>query len=828
MLGIALIGLSALALRLWALDFALPNWLHPDEFSFVFIPLNFYSGDYNPHFFTYPTFHYYLLSLVYLVYFLWERLCGAGYPFEEFIALHYFWDRVELMGLARSLSALYGAGTVVWVALLARRVYGVAFGDTTSPGNARFAGWTAGALLAVGVVHLRQSYLAGVDAAMTFYYVGAVWAAVRLLQRDHLRDYLLAGALVGLAAACKYPGALAGFGVLAAHLVARRSLLSRHLWLAGLIAAGVFVSLSPYLILDFSLFETHFAAQAGQLSQGRGGDLGRGWWHHLRFSLAVNGGWFALLLLGVGIAATLWRKHAAGLVVLASLFGYYAVMGSGQTVFTRYALPLMALQAVLVGGVLAHVRKKSIMIFVLALTLGQPLYASLKQVSLLAEQDTRVQARAWIEANVPPGSVLGNFGGWAGDVRLRNFEGLWWEVSHFEQVFAREQMHRALAFLAAREEQIPFYGYALQRTNMAQAPGSMAEIERLQTAWVVLHRHPLGYSQIDSIFARELARRADRMAHFAPRGLWTANADYDMLDAFYLPLGGYGDLDRPGPEIEIWKVRGYPAVATGHWQVPQIFARAYVAGAASELGAKNFAKASALAQRALAIDDKSADAWYSLAVARQLAGDLEEAELFYRRRLDLDDAQGKAVTMHNLGAIYESREEWDQARDTYREALQQAPWNYDLVRRLAGFYRRRDQTVKALELYEERQHLFVDHCEFLETFAQLYEGAGRFAEATAVYVRAVRLDLAEPETFLRLANLYGQQRNYDLVTETCLALLARDPNQAEAHRLLAFVLRHQGREGEALEHARAYLELAPEGESAAELAGWLPDEKIKP
>ena len=78
MVGIALIGLLALALRVYALDFGLPSWLHPDEFSFVFIPLNFFSGDFNPHFFTYPTFHYYALGLVYLIYFLYENLGGAA------------------------------------------------------------------------------------------------------------------------------------------------------------------------------------------------------------------------------------------------------------------------------------------------------------------------------------------------------------------------------------------------------------------------------------------------------------------------------------------------------------------------------------------------------------------------------------------------------------------------------------------------------------------------------------------------------------------------------------------------------------------------------
>ena len=77
-----------------------------------------------PHFFTYPTFHYYLLALVYLTYFAWQNTFAAGYSFEQFLAFHYLWDRLELMGVVRLLSALYGAGTVVWVALLARRVSG--------------------------------------------------------------------------------------------------------------------------------------------------------------------------------------------------------------------------------------------------------------------------------------------------------------------------------------------------------------------------------------------------------------------------------------------------------------------------------------------------------------------------------------------------------------------------------------------------------------------------------------------------------------------------------------------------------------------------------
>jgi hypothetical protein len=64
--------LLALLLRLWPLLAGDPAW-HPDEYSFVFFPLNFFSGDLNPHFFTYPTLHYYLLGVVYALFYFFQR-----------------------------------------------------------------------------------------------------------------------------------------------------------------------------------------------------------------------------------------------------------------------------------------------------------------------------------------------------------------------------------------------------------------------------------------------------------------------------------------------------------------------------------------------------------------------------------------------------------------------------------------------------------------------------------------------------------------------------------------------------------------------------------
>ena len=249
-------------------------------------------------------------------------------------------------------------------------------------------------------------------------------ASVRLLHCDDLRSYLFSGLLVGAAAACKYPAGLVGSAVLAAHLLARRPLFDVRPWLAAAISLATFFILSPYVLLDFHTFVAHFTAQFSQLGSGRGGDVGRGWWHHVAFSLPADSGWLALAALALAAAMAVKERRAAVLVALATFFVYYAVMGYGRTVFVRYALPLMFIQAICVAGtvsVLAVGRWRTIATVVL---LAQPLYATSQQARLLAADDTREQARQWIEEHIPPGETIANFGGWAGDVPVRTYESL--------------------------------------------------------------------------------------------------------------------------------------------------------------------------------------------------------------------------------------------------------------------------------------------------------------------------------------------------------------------------------------------------------------------
>ena len=549
-----LIGLAA-GLRLWGVFAAPPVW-HPDEFRLVFFPLSFFSGDLNPHFFNYPSLLFYLLGIVYSGYFLLRAVAGGG-GMLEFVAYRYFWDPGDLLLLARLVDVGFALGSVAWGFFLARRLGG------------ERAGWIAGGLLAVSSLHVRQSPLAAVDVPMTFWFIGALWASVRLFQRGALRDYLTAGILVGLAAGTKYPGALAGGGVIAAHLLARRSFVDRRFWASGLVSFAVFVATTPYALLDYSSFWKAFSYEAWHLRQGRA-DLGRGWWYYLEVCLRYNLGWIGLLLTGAALVKSVLRPRREVWILWIVFFLYLAAMGSGKLVFARYALPLAALQCVVVSELIARMKgwRMGAVLFAVGL---EALYGSFRISQLQGREDTRVQARRWLERQVPAGTCIGNFGGWAGDLQVREIGDLWWRAARFEERFGRAKLDSALSLVERCELDGPLYQYAVLNWNRKFERGDAKLVQKRRCEYVVLHRHPLPSSRVDSSFAVWLAEEGRLAARWRPEGLEGANPRYDTNDAYYVPLGDAGSLRQPGPEVEIWHLPRYGRDRTKEWTANELF-----------------------------------------------------------------------------------------------------------------------------------------------------------------------------------------------------------------------------------------------------------------
>ena len=166
----------------------------------------------------------------------------------------------------------------------------------------------------------------------------------------------------------------------------------------------------------------------------------------------------------------------------------------------------------------------------------------MRTAQLLAAEDTRAQARAWIETHVPAGTTCCNFGGWSAGVSVQTFEKNWSRAMYFERSFDRQQLDQRLEFLDKHRPPAPFYSYAVQSGSRQFENGNMELVDTQKCAYAILHRHPLSFSTVNASFATELADRGELKARFVPAGLLESAPRYDPNDAYYVPLGDYGSL----------------------------------------------------------------------------------------------------------------------------------------------------------------------------------------------------------------------------------------------------------------------------------------------
>jgi Dolichyl-phosphate-mannose-protein mannosyltransferase len=164
------------------------------------------------------------------------------------------------------LAAVFGALTVPVVFELGRRV----------------SGWRAGAIaagiLAILPLHVEYSQRIRVDSLCALLTALSALALHGLVTRGRRRDFVFAGAMIGLATGANYPAALLGVAYLAAAILARRRSPSSGFvrpFVEGAVAAVVaFVLTNPYLVLtpaaawDGFTFQLSFAVKQHPYTEG--------------------------------------------------------------------------------------------------------------------------------------------------------------------------------------------------------------------------------------------------------------------------------------------------------------------------------------------------------------------------------------------------------------------------------------------------------------------------------------------------------------------------------------------------------------------------------
>ena len=521
---------AALGLRLWSIDHGLP-WAYnaDEELHFVPIAVEMLGGSLNPGYFENPPALTYLLAVIY-------RLGFADGGFQrEFLA-----DPSTAYLVARVTVASIGT-LVVGLVFVA----GARFFD-------RRVGLIAAALLAFAFLPAFYSKQALNDVVTLAPVCVALVLCLAVYERGRPLDYGLAGIALGCACAVKYTaGAMVVTIALAALLrvLERREGIARAalaLAGAGLAFTLTFVALNPFAIVDFAEFRSQLGGQSGQASTAKLGQDAVPAPLYYAWTLTWGLGFAPALAALAGAALALRRAPRRALLLLAFPAVFIVFLSGQGRFFARWILPIYPVLAIMAGyaavaladALPARPRARSAVLAVLALALvAQGLVASVRVDTVLAREDTRAQARAWLERHVAPGSrvVVEPFLP-EGFLRVGDRAG--------PERFERRRVERPFQAYEARLR-APLVGRYRAEGHCWVVTGSNQKQRGLKS----------GLAGARAYYER-LAREADRRALFSPFDAGAAPVEFNFDLSFNYQPAAYA---RPGPVVEVYRLRGCPA-----------------------------------------------------------------------------------------------------------------------------------------------------------------------------------------------------------------------------------------------------------------------------
>ena len=555
-LAVAAATAVALALRLWGVRHGLPYAYNVDENShFVPRAIGLFGHGWNPHYFANPPALTYLLHLVFAVWF------GGGQATGRAFAR----DPGQVFEVARVATALVSVAAVPLLCLAGARLLG------------RAAGLLAGALLAVAFLPVFYAHEALDDAAALTPLALALYGAAGVLRYGRRRDYLLAGAGLGLAWATKYTAAIVALPLLAAAFAGPGppGRAARRVGLGLAVALAAAVIANPYAVLDASGFLAGLRHQAGASGAAKLGITQDSGHLYYLWTLTWGLGWIpALAALGGAVHLLRTDRRVAAVLVPAPVL-FLLYMGLQQRYFGRWLMPALPFACLLAAaGAVALVRLAPARARVAVAALAaaglcvQGLVFSVHGDLVLSRPDTRAAARTWMLAHVPAGAAVVIepvvTDRWLGDAgRWRNVAPDAVRVPGSQRLPDGQVLRRQPRSTGA----VGFDGY-----ENTLSPALVEAWARAGVCWVMTGSTQAGRALADPgaapravAFYAELARRGELVFRASPMAGGRAPPEFNFDWSFdYYPLG----YRRPGPLVQVRRLRG-ARCATGVAGGPQ-------------------------------------------------------------------------------------------------------------------------------------------------------------------------------------------------------------------------------------------------------------------
>jgi len=410
---------AAFGLRVWGIWFGLPFLFHDDEGFEVIRALQLGSGEFDFDRIGKGG-YFYLLFVEYGLLFVGLKIFGVVESANDF-ALYFVRDPSAFYLIGRATTAIIGTATVFVV----YRIGQIAYSER--------AAVFAASIFAVNVLHADLSHYIVVDVPMVFLATVSLYFAIRLAESGAANDYFWAALFAACATTTKVPAVLLVVPLLCAHYLYSRKnddgvrgfFMSRPLWQALVVFLGIYLLLTPGMIVNFttwlpSMFEK-FGSTAGsvegEVSLGNSGVIASPnlfVYYLIKLRAGMSGP--ILLICIAGVIYGIWSRRSADVILISFGLTVFVVMSIAtdfNVFFPRYILPMMPVLSLLGGRVLCEgfskvgmIRRSAFQYALLVSICLVPAYEIVANDYRIAQTDTRVLAKDWVDANIPPGSRI--------------------------------------------------------------------------------------------------------------------------------------------------------------------------------------------------------------------------------------------------------------------------------------------------------------------------------------------------------------------------------------------------------------------------------------
>lgn len=396
----------ALGLRLWGINFGLPQFYMGDEGALIGAAM--YSGSHRlePVRLMYGQLIPYVLLVEYGAYFLLGFLFGKFDSVNDFF-VSYIQDPTYLLLLGRVTMALVGVAIVYLVYVVGKKFYNQRIGLIA-------ALFLATAFLAVKESHyLKEGNLASLFTLLSYYFI------LKILNGGKKRDYLGAGIALGLGLGAKYESILVMPLFLIVYLWVNRGVAISKLkyFFLGLVTA-IFITF-PYLFINPSLYIQKFIAEFKLTTTVYPLYLQNKpiwWWFffiHTPQGLGLPLFWASVVGFIISIVRGSSNKNYFFIPIMPAVFlitiDYWQKFHNAR--YALIVLPFYCLgAAILIDWISKFIKNKGLNYFILTniviLLSFVSLERSIKFNIFMTKPDTRSISKLWIEKNLPAGSAV--------------------------------------------------------------------------------------------------------------------------------------------------------------------------------------------------------------------------------------------------------------------------------------------------------------------------------------------------------------------------------------------------------------------------------------